>query len=112
MYSKAKYWRWGLIFLLLGFSQLALANIRFAEVMWMGTDLSTADEWIELYSEIETDISGWSLSKLNNSGSGHEVLLTFATGTVLLADEVHYNTLGAKVVADKYFNSVNLNLER
>ncbi|GGG39077.1 hypothetical protein GCM10011344_44930 [Dokdonia pacifica] len=31
---------------------------------------------------------------------------------VLLADEVHYNTLGAKVVADKYFNSVNLNLER
>ena len=56
MYSKAKYWRWGLIFLLLGFSQLALANIRFAEVMWMGTDLSTADEWIELYSEIETDI--------------------------------------------------------
>ncbi|WP_299679789.1 GDSL-type esterase/lipase family protein [uncultured Dokdonia sp.] len=31
---------------------------------------------------------------------------------ILLADQVHYNSLGAKVVADKYYNAVNLHLER
>ena len=38
-------------------------QVHFSEIMWAGSSVSTADEWIELYNESEevVDLSGWSI---------------------------------------------------
>lgn len=41
------------------------------EIMWMGSSLSTADEWIELYNptDREIDIGGWFLTGVDSGGN-------------------------------------------
>ncbi len=62
--SKKSY---GLIFciLVLLFTKGAWAQegVFISEIAWMGTEVSSSDEWIELYnpSESELDLAGWSL---------------------------------------------------
>lgn len=57
----------------LGFCALFIANpaisadfhdVIINEIAWMGTDASTADEWIELYNttDSEIDLTGWTLA--------------------------------------------------
>lgn len=41
---------------------LADASVIINEVAWMGTAQSATDEWIELYSDIAQDLTGWTLS--------------------------------------------------
>lgn len=47
----------------------ALATIEISEIAWMGTTVSTDDEWIELYNNGSDEIvDGWTLTdglKLN-----------------------------------------------
>jgi hypothetical protein len=50
------------------------------EVMWMGTDLSTSDEWVEIFNPEITDIdlSNWAFTSLNSSAR-EVVAIRFAT---------------------------------
>lgn len=70
------------------FPLLASAHPVVSEVMWMGTDLSTADEWMEIMNPgaEDIDLSGWSITSLNSSAK-EIVAVRFATGTVLHAGE-------------------------
>lgn len=67
----------------------SFAHVAVSEVMWMGSDLSTSDEWIEIASDsLETvDISGWTLQSLNSKGE-HALVLRFATGATLEPEDV------------------------
>ena len=60
----------------------ACAQVVIGEVLWPGSDLSTADEWLEITSivDVDTDLSGWTLTSLNTKGE-HFIALTFATGS-------------------------------
>lgn len=56
-----------------------------SEVLWMGSDLSTADEWVEMTnpSDAETlDLSGWTLWTLSSKGDD-TLIVRFLTGTTL-----------------------------
>ncbi|MDD4319700.1 MAG: lamin tail domain-containing protein [Candidatus Peribacteraceae bacterium] len=58
-----------------------------SEVLWMGSDLSAADEWVEIVSVGgETALDGWTLTSLNASGE-EAVLFTFAAEDVLQEGE-------------------------
>ncbi len=43
----------------------AYAKIIINEVAWMGTSISAQDEWIELYSDENVPLAGWTLSTLD-----------------------------------------------
>ena len=45
----------------LGASFAWAGTVEISEVAWMGTSVSTADEWIELYSAGGANLSGWVL---------------------------------------------------
>ena len=49
----------------------ALARVVISEVMWMGSDRSTADEWVELTctEECPQALSGWTLASLGSDGA-------------------------------------------
>lgn len=58
-----------LFLFVLGFPFVAWAGVLINEVAWMGTEVSTADEWIELYNPGEEDINltGWTLNAQDGS---------------------------------------------
>jgi len=65
----------------------ASAQVVISEVMWMGSDMSSADEWIEIAntSSGAVDLSGWEISYLS---SGEEkVMFTFPEEFDLSAGE-------------------------
>lgn len=43
------------------------AAVIINEIAWMGTENSTSDEWIELYSDQQTDLSGWVLEAIDGT---------------------------------------------
>ncbi|OGF63367.1 hypothetical protein A2662_02685 [Candidatus Giovannonibacteria bacterium RIFCSPHIGHO2_01_FULL_45_33] len=49
------------IVLLLSAAFPVFAKVVINEVAWMGTQTSAADEWIELYSDHEWNLAGWTL---------------------------------------------------
>lgn len=51
----------------------AFAQAFISEVHWAGTDLSTADEWLEITADVETDISGWYITSLTSKGNEKEI---------------------------------------
>ena len=51
-------------FLFPGFSKAA---VIINEIAWMGTENSASDEWIELYSNQEVDLSGWFIESADGS---------------------------------------------
>lgn len=79
----------GLLLLLLSliFPASAFAAPVINEVLWAGSDISTSDEWIEIYNpdEEDIDLSGWTVTTLSSKGE-HVVALRFATGTILSSD--------------------------
>ncbi len=74
--------------------QKAFASIVINEVMWMGSDLSTADEWVELVGvgdgsgsgDSIIDMSGWQLTTRASSGE-EKVIIKFASGTTIGSGE-------------------------
>lgn len=72
-------------FLLLPIKVLAHPVIN--EILWMGSDISTTDEWIEIYNpdSEDIDLSGWSVWSKTSSGEDKRVLL-FQAGTTLEVD--------------------------
>lgn len=66
----------------------AFASPVINEVMWMGSDISTADEWLEIFNpdSVDIDLSGWSVTSVNSSGK-EVVSFRFQTGSVIAAGE-------------------------
>jgi|GEM_PF-1282219 len=64
------------------------AQVVISEVMWAGSPLSTADEWLEIVnvSEGEQNLSGWTLKKKASDG-GLETMYTFEEDAVLQAGQ-------------------------
>ena len=75
------------------------------------SDLYT-DEDLIIFNNFNESIM--TVSTERTTEDSQVVAVDMATGwyDILLADDVHYNSLGAKVVADKYFSAIDLNLER
>lgn len=83
--------RWTVI-LLAGVLLPSAAHARavISEVMWMGTDLSASDEWLELAAPIDSDcpeggaqsLSGMLLTSLNSAGAEVQVV-RFETGDAI-----------------------------
>ena len=85
------------------------AKVVISEVMWMGSDLSTADEWLEIVgmgsgtgSEV-MDISGWYIT--NQSSIGEEkTIVTFASGTLIGSGQYllisNYNASGSRLAVE------------
>lgn len=75
-------WQWlgGLIIACA--STTTLAKVVISEVMWSGTDLSTADEWLELANTGtgSVDLRGWKITRLK-SGS-ETTMLSIGSGTI------------------------------
>ncbi len=77
------------VFLLCCAPLAAHAQAAISEVLWMGSDVSTSDEWLEisrLPCEGECppiDLSGWTITSVNSSGN--EVVVARFTGGTLLA---------------------------
>ncbi len=74
----------GMPLLIVALIPLCRGQVVVSEVMWMGSDLSTADEWVELLSTATdaTDIAGWTLTSLDGSGN-EAVLMRFGSGTIV-----------------------------
>ena len=91
----------------------ALSAVFISEVMWMGSDLSTADEWLELFADSDTDISGWNLTSLNSKGE-ETALMHFQTGTLLGSGTytviANYDAANSRLSADPAFVTKNLSL--
>lgn len=66
-------------------SAQALPHVVISEVAWMGSDLRTSDEWIEL-ARVGTgaamSLSGWTLTSLNAAGE-EAVLVRFQSGALI-----------------------------
>lgn len=66
----------------------ASAKVVISEVQWMGTDLSTADEWIEIAcitpseGSEECPVGNWTLTSLNAKNE-EAVIARFATGAAI-----------------------------
>ena len=62
------------------------ARVAISEVLWAGSDLSSADEWVEMICTHDAgescDLSGWSLTYID-SKSVEQTMLTFVTGTII-----------------------------
>ena len=56
-----------------------------SEIAWAGSDLSTADEWVELFAPAGTDLSGWTLTTRRSDGT-EEGMVVFPDGFLTAAD--------------------------
>ena len=65
---------------------IELPNVLINEVNWAGSELSQADEWIELYNAhgADVDLSGWILTGCATSSNA----IALADGTMLAAGDV------------------------
>ncbi len=57
-------------------------SIVISEIMWMGSSLSSADEWVELYNAGDSTqaLDGWTLTRLTSLGE--EAMLTIEQGMI------------------------------
>lgn len=60
----------------------SMPSVVINELMWMGSSLSSTDEWVELMNTTDqpVDLSGWRLTKLTNGAEAP--MLTISTGTI------------------------------
>ena len=58
-------------------------DVVFSELMWMGSESSSADEWIELYNRGSSakDLSGWTITQTGKDGE-ETVMLQLPEGTI------------------------------
>jgi endonuclease YncB( thermonuclease family) len=58
------------------------AKVIISELMWMGTDISTSDEWLELASTSDQLLTGWTITSVKDGVE--EIIVRFATGSSIL----------------------------
>ena len=58
-------------------------DVVFSELMWMGSESSSADEWIELYNRGSSakDLSGWTVTQTGKDGE-ETVMLQLSEGSI------------------------------
>ncbi|EKD32895.1 MAG: nucleic acid binding, OB-fold, tRNA/helicase-type [uncultured bacterium] len=89
-----------------------LPTIMISEVMWAGSSLSSADEWLELYNttDSEIDMSGWTLRGAGSSNSD----IVLATGSIAQANSAfviaNYTLGNSKTVLNINPDIVDTNL--
>lgn len=99
---------------LLVFPYLVSAHAVISEVMWMGSDLSIQDEWVEITGlDSDTDLSGWKLTSVNTSGN-EITIVQFATGSILPASHswviARYEASQSRLLNDPYITSTTMTL--
>jgi len=57
-------------------------EVVISEIMWMGSTVSSADEWIELYNRSDgtIDISGWTITRMD--GGEERLMLSIESGQI------------------------------
>lgn len=96
---------------------IALARAVISEVMWMGSDLSASDEWLEIAGVEDgagpTGLSGWTLTSLDSSGNEKE-LFRFQEGDQIAAGEYkiasHYGAEQSRLLTEPTFVTSSLSL--
>lgn len=95
------------------------ASVVISEVMWMGSDRSTADEWIELTGFANQDgpsmprsLSGWTITQQKE---GAEVILArFPAGSFLASGGVlvvsNYTSKESRLFADPYLHTTSMSI--
>ncbi len=68
----------------------AFAQIVISEVMWAGSEISSADEWLEIanISGEEINLSGWSITKRASDG-GNTEMISFPEDAVIGVGEFY-----------------------
>lgn len=91
------------------------AQIVISEVMWVGSAVSSADEWLELVniSEDRVDLSGWSVWRRGSDGSMVEMILfpedaEIAPGAFYLIANYDSDASALSVAPDLVSTSVSL----
>jgi hypothetical protein len=88
-----------------------------SEVLWMGSDVSTADEWLEIAGyegeSGSTSLANWTVTALDSSGN--EVILhRFGTGEVLTDGEFgilsHYPASASRLASEPRWVDKNVSL--
>ncbi|PIR49618.1 hypothetical protein COU79_03865 [Candidatus Peregrinibacteria bacterium CG10_big_fil_rev_8_21_14_0_10_54_7] len=99
---------------------MASAHVVISEVMWMGSDLSTADEWVELTYvqtgsgafDVQT-LDGWVLTVLNSKGE-EKTLFTFPAGTNISSGQYvlvgNYDAAHSRLAVEPDFTTVSMTL--
>lgn len=86
-----------------------------SEVMWMGSDLSTSDEWVEVACPVSSDcdLSGWTFTSLKSTGE-EAVIVSFATGALIPAGEVrvisNFSLSSSRLVAEPWITTPSMSL--
>ncbi len=62
------------------------------EIAWMGDEISWRNEWIELYSDQATDISGWTIENATSNNKPLEIKLSVING-YLVIEKSYYTKL-------------------
>ena len=96
------------IFLAVGLVKAQEATIFINEIAWMGTDISSTNEWIELYNNTNNNIAleGWTLKSKDGQP---EINLS---GTILahdyfLLERTDDNTVAQKIASQIYVGSLS-----
>jgi hypothetical protein len=63
---------------------LVFANVRINEIAWMGNNISTSHEWIELYNDADAsqDLSGWKLVATETDNDDKEKFSITLSGVI------------------------------
>jgi hypothetical protein len=63
-------------------------QVVISEVMWVGSEISTADEWLELsnISDETVSLSGWTITKRSSDGGDTEMILFSEDAQILAGD--------------------------
>ena len=86
-----------------------------SEVMWMGTSLSTSDEWIEIVNTdaVELDVSGYTITSLNSKGVD-ATIATFPSGTMIPAESSiivsNFSAQSSRLLLDPKLISTSMSL--
>ena len=96
-------------------ADIGSASAVISEVMWMGSDLSTSDEWVEIActGPADCDLSGWSLTSLKSTGE-EAVIVVFSTGAVFPANAArvisNYSAVSSRLAEEPWIRTSAMSL--
>jgi len=95
--------------------EVAPSSVVISEVMWMGSDLSTSDEWVEVACVGPSDcsVAGWSLTSLKSTGE-EGAIMVFAEGASIALGEAkvisHYAASSSRLQAEPWLTTSAMSL--
>ncbi|MDD4628894.1 MAG: lamin tail domain-containing protein [Candidatus Peribacteraceae bacterium] len=97
------------------FAQTGCARAVISEVMWMGSDIGTSDEWVEIAcaGTDACDLSGWTITSLKGTGE-EAVLFTFPETSILASDRAaiigNFSLAASRLSVDPWFTTSAMSL--